>query len=85
MLKLFTPNISFPSNLTANFLTTALPKLLTNAFLGSATEDNSMLQDRFAVPGMMTSLVNLAGVVCDNYLLSCSLHASSHPQGTARI
>ena len=42
MSKLSTPNISFPSNLTANFLTIALPMLLTNDLLLSAVKDNSI-------------------------------------------
>ena len=55
MLKSPTPNISFPLNLTANFLAIALPMLLANVLLGKAAEDNSMLKDRFAGPGMMMS------------------------------
>ena len=49
--------ISFPSNFTANFLTIALPMLLTNVLLASTAEVNSMLKLRFAVPGMITSLL----------------------------
>ena len=48
-------NISFPSNFTANYLMIALPMLLTSVLLGSAAEDNSMLKERFAVHGTMTS------------------------------
>ena len=48
---------SFPSNLTANFLTIALPMLLTNALFTSTAEVNSMLKLSFAVPGMITSLL----------------------------
>ena len=33
----------------------ALPMLLTSILLGSAVEVNSMLKERFTVPGMMTS------------------------------
>ena len=51
--KFFTPGISFPLNLTANFYMIALPMLLTNILIGSAIKDNSMLKDRFANPGMM--------------------------------
>ena len=53
--KLSTPNISFSSDLTANFLMIAFPMLLTNTLAGSAVEDNLMLKDRFAIPGTMTS------------------------------
>ena len=48
-------NISFPSNLIASFFTIALPMLLTNILFGSAVEFNSMLKERFAVPGTITS------------------------------
>ena len=47
--------ISFPSNFIANFLTIALPMLLTSILLGSAAEVNSMLKEIFTIPGMMTS------------------------------
>ena len=47
--------ISFPSNLTASFFTIALPMLLTRVLFGSVVEGNSMLKERFAIPGMMTS------------------------------
>ena len=33
----------------------ALPMLLTKVLFGSAVADNSMLKERIAVPGMMTS------------------------------
>ena len=55
MLKTSMLNISFPSNLTANFLMIALPMLLTKVLFGSAVADNSMLKERFAIPGTMTS------------------------------
>ena len=45
--------ISFPLILTANFLTIALPTLLTNILLGSAIELD--VECRFAVPGMIMS------------------------------
>ena len=48
-------SLSFPSNLTANFLMIALPMLLTNVLFASTVEDNSMLKEKFAGPGMMTS------------------------------
>ena len=47
--------ISFPSNFTANFLTIALPMLLTNVLFESTVEDNSKLKERFAIPRMMMS------------------------------
>ena len=47
--------ISFPSNFTANFLTIALPMLLTNVLFASTVEDNSMLKERFTIPGTITS------------------------------
>ena len=47
--------ISFPSNVTANFLMIALPMLLTNVLFVSAVEVNSVLKLRFATPGIMTS------------------------------
>ena len=47
--------ISFPSDFTGNFLMIALPMLLTNVLFVSTVEDNSMLKERFGVPGMMTS------------------------------
>ena len=50
--------ISFPSNFTANFLMIGLPMLLTNVLFGSEVEVNSTLK---------LSLVNLTGVVSDNY------------------
>ena len=53
--KLSTLIISFPSNLTANFLMIALPMLLTDVLFASMAEVNSTLKLRFAVPGMMTS------------------------------
>ena len=49
--------ISFPSNFTANFLMIALPMLLTNVLFASMVEDNAMLKESFAIPGMMTSLL----------------------------
>ena len=55
MSKLSMLSISFPSNLTANFFMIALPMLLTKVLFASAVEVNSMLKERFAVPGMMTS------------------------------
>ena len=54
MSKSSTLKISFPSNFTANFLTMTLPILLTNVLFASTIEDNSVLKERFAVPGMMT-------------------------------
>ena len=48
-------NISFPSNLTANFFMIALPMLLTKVLFGSVVEVNPMLKLRFAVLGMMMS------------------------------
>ena len=48
-------NISFPSNLTANFFMIALPMLLTRALFGSAVEVNSMLKESFTISGMMMS------------------------------
>ena len=81
MSKSSTLIISFPSNVTANFLMTALPTLLTNVLFASTVEVNSMLKLRFTIPGMMTSSLlkfgnltsssftwsNLTGVVSDNY------------------
>ena len=58
---------------------TALPMLLTNALLGSATEDNSILKDSFVVPGTMT------GVMHDDYLLSGFLHTYGRSQGMLRV
>ena len=73
---------------------------LTNALLGSAIEDNLILKDRFAIPGTINDiitaqfrnpnqqqlvLVDLTGVVHDNYLLSGLLYASGRSQGMARI
>ena len=64
-------NISFPSNLTDNFLTTTLPTLLTSALSGSAVEDNSMLKDRFAFSGMMmSSLPKLGNLTNSNWFWS---------------
>ena len=74
MLKLSTPNISFPSNLTANFLTITLPTLLTNTLLGSAGEDNLILKDRFVIPGMMmSSLPKFGNLTNSNWFWSISL------------
>ena len=53
MLKSSMLNISFPLNLAANFLSIALPMLLTNILFLSLVESNLMLKQRFAVPGMM--------------------------------
>ena len=51
-----------------------LPTLLTNALLGSAIEDNSMLKDRFAAPGtMMSSLPKLGNLTNNNWFWSISL------------
>ena len=85
--------ISCPSNFTASFLMIALPMLLTNVLFASMAEDNSMLKERFAVPGMMMSslqpnqqllsLVNLTGhgVVSDNYFLSGSFYSLRCSEG----
>ena len=74
MLKSSTLNIPFPSNLTANFLTIALPTLLTNALLGSAIKDNSMLKDIFAMPGTMaSSLPKFRNLTNSNWFWSISL------------
>ena len=65
---------SFSFNLTANFFTIALPTLLTNVLLGYAFNDSSMLKDRFAVSGMMTSsLSKLGNLTNSNWLWSISL------------
>ena len=45
-------NISFHSNLTANYIYDS-PTCITNIFFVSAVEDNSMLKERFAIPGMI--------------------------------
>ena len=58
--------ISFPSNFTANFLMIALPMLLTNVLFASMVEDNSMLKERFAVPGTMTSSLPKFGNLTNN-------------------
>ena len=50
-------SISFPSNLTANFLMITLPMLLTNILFLSLVESNLMLKERFAIPGMIISLL----------------------------
>ena len=55
MSKSSTLIISFPSNFAANLLMIALPMLLTNVLFASTAEVNSMLKERLAVPGMMTS------------------------------
>ena len=55
MSKLSTLNISFPSILTANFFTIALPMLLTKFLFGSAVVDNSTSKETFAVSGSMMS------------------------------
>ena len=55
MSKSSVHNISSPSNLTASFCTIALPVLLTRVLFGSAVEVNSMLKERFAVPGAIKS------------------------------
>ena len=47
--------ISLPSNLTSSFFMIALPMLLANVLFVSMVDDNSMLKERFAFPGMMTS------------------------------
>ena len=73
-LKSSTPNISFPSSLTANFLMITFSMLLTNALLGSAIEDNSMLKDRFAIPGTITSsLPKFENLTNCNWFWSISL------------
>ena len=59
-------HISFPSNFTANFLTIALPMLLTNVLFTSAVEDNAMLKERFIIPGMMTSSLPKFGNLTNN-------------------
>ena len=72
--KSSTPNISFPSDLTTNFLMIALPMLLTNILIGSTIEDNSMLKDRFIVPGMVTSsLPKFRSLTRSNWFWSISL------------
>ena len=58
--------ISLPSNFTANFLMIALPMLLTNVLFVSLVENNSMLKERFAVPGMMTSSLPKFGNLTNN-------------------
>ena len=73
----------------------ALPMLLTNALLRLAVKDNSMLKDKFTVPGTMTSSLPSSETSpevtgsgrphCDNYLLSHLLYAFSRSQGMARI
>ena len=64
----------YPLKLTANFFMIALPMLLTNVLLRSAVEDNSMLKDRFAVPGMMTSpLPKFGNLTNSNWFWSISL------------
>ena len=69
--------------------------LLTNFLFGSAVEDNSMLKERFVVPGTITSslpnfgnqakqlliLINLAGIVSNNYFLSGSQEVHSERSG----
>ena len=67
MSKLSMLNVSLPSNLNANFFTTALPVLLTKVLFGSAVDDNSMLKERFAVPGAITSSLPKFG----NLISSC--------------
>ena len=57
---------SFPSSFTANFLMIALPMLLTNVLFVSTAEDNSMLKERFAVPGMMMSSLPKFGNLTNN-------------------
>ena len=59
-------NVSFPSNLTANFLMIALPTLLTRVLFRSAVADNSMLNERFAVLGTMTSSLPKFGSLTNN-------------------
>ena len=59
-------NISFPSNFTVNFLMIAPPMLLTNVLFASTVEDNSMLKERFAVPGMMMSSLPKFGNLTNN-------------------
>ena len=45
----------------------ALPMLLTNVLFGSAVEVNSMLKERFAVPGtMMSSLPKFGNLTRSN-------------------
>ena len=58
--------ISFPSNFTANILMIALPMLLTNVLFESMVEDNSMLKERFAAPGKMTSSLPKFGNLTNN-------------------
>ena len=73
----------------------ALPMLLTNVLFGSTVEVNSMLKLSFAIPGMITSslpkfgnliqqlliLINLTGVVSDNYFLSGSFYSLRCSEG----
>ena len=50
------------------------PMLLANVLLGSAIEDNSMLKDRFTVPGMMaSSLPKFGHLTNSNWFWSISL------------
>ena len=45
---------------------TALPMLLTNVLFASLVEDNSMLKERFTIPGMMTSSLRKFGNLTNN-------------------
>ena len=74
MSKFSMPNISFPSNLTTNFLTITLPTLLPNALLELAIKDNSMLKDRFIVPETITSsLPKFGDLTNSNWFWSISV------------
>ena len=54
-MKIVYAQYLIPFKLTANFFTIALTILLTNVPFESAAEDNSMLKERFTVPGTMTA------------------------------
>ena len=60
-------SISFNSNFTHSFIMIALPMLLTKVLFGSAVEVNSMLKERFPVPGtMMSSLPKFGNLTSSN-------------------
>ena len=58
--------ISFPSNLTASFLKIALPILLADVFFVSTFDSSLMSKLKFAVPGIMTSLLPKFGNLTNN-------------------
>ena len=72
--KLSTLNISSPSNLTANFLTIALPTLLADILFLSLVESKLMLKERLTIPTMMmSSLPKLGNLTNSNWFWSISL------------